>query len=206
MVSSVAGVGVDRGHEPTGNPHRVLQHLGHRREAVGGAGGVRHHQIVGGERIVVHAEHDGLVGTACRRRDQNPLRAVFEVECGLVARGEDAGAFQRDIDIAPRQFLGVADRGHLDRAAAHVDGVAVHRDGAGKTPVHRVVADEVGVGFHRPEIVDRDHLDIGAAGFDDGTQHIAADTAEAVDSYLDSHVTSWDVRQVIWRRPRQPLP
>jgi hypothetical protein len=43
------------------------------------------------------------------------------------------------------------------------------------------------IGFHRTQIVDGDHLDIGAAGFDDGAQDIASDAAEAVDGDFDGH-------------------
>ena len=47
--------------------------------------------------------------------------------------------------------------------------------------VHAVEAQQVGVGLDRAEIVDRHDLDVVAAGFDDGAQHVAADAAEPVD-------------------------
>ena len=45
----------------------------------------------------------------------------------------------------------------------------------------RIEAQQMGVGLDRAEIVDADNLDIGAAGFGDGPQHVAADAAKAVD-------------------------
>jgi hypothetical protein len=53
--------------------------------------------------------------------------------------------------------------------------------------MHAVVAQQVGVGLDRAEIVDRHDLDVLAARLDDGAQHIAADAAEAVDCDSNSH-------------------
>jgi hypothetical protein len=43
----VVGIGVDRGHQPAFDADRVVQHLGERREAVGGARGVRDDLVIG---------------------------------------------------------------------------------------------------------------------------------------------------------------
>ena len=56
--------------------------------------------------------------------------------------------------------------------------------------VDRVVAQQVGIGFDRAEIVDGNDFDVGAAGFDDSAEDIAADAAETVDGNLDCHVHS----------------
>ncbi len=39
----------------------------------------------------------------------------------------------------------------------------------------------------RPEIIDRDDLEIGAAGFHDKAQHIAPDAAKSVDRHSHGH-------------------
>ena len=70
----VAGIGVDRGHHPLLDADGVVQHLGHRRQAVGGAGRVRDDEIVLGQRVVVHAVDDGLVRAVAGGRDQHALR------------------------------------------------------------------------------------------------------------------------------------
>jgi hypothetical protein len=41
----------------------------------------------------------------------------------------------------------------------------------------------VRVGFDRPEVIDRDHLDILATVFDDGPENVAADAAESVRTF-----------------------
>ncbi|MDN3712212.1 hypothetical protein QWZ10_11130 [Paracoccus cavernae] len=43
------------------------------------------------------------------------------------------------------------------------------------------------VGLDRAEIVDRDDLDIGPARFHNRAKHVATNTSEAVDCYLNSH-------------------
>ena len=51
----------------------------------------------------------------------------------------------------------------------------------------RVEAQEVGIGFHRAEIVDGHHFDIGAAALDDRPQNVAADTAKSIDGDANCH-------------------
>ena len=55
--------------------------------------------------------------------------------------------------------------------------------------MHGVVAQQMRVGLDRAEIVDADDLDVVAAGFDDGAQHVAADAAESVDGNANRHVS-----------------
>ncbi len=47
---------------------------------------------------MVDAVDDGRVGIVGRRRDQHALGAGGQMGGGLVLGGEDAGAFQRDVD------------------------------------------------------------------------------------------------------------
>jgi len=43
------------------------------------------------------------------------------------------------------------------------------------------------VGFHRAQIIDRHHLNIGAVRFDDGAQNVASNAAKAIDGYFYGH-------------------
>ena len=70
---------------------------------------------------------------------------------------------------------------------AHVDGVAVDRDDAREAAVHAVVAQQMGVGLHRAQVVDRHHLDVAPGVFDDRPQHQPADAAKAVDGDANGH-------------------
>ena len=117
------------------------------------------------------------------------MAPAVEVDRGLVARGEDAGALHRDVDaeVLVRQLGGVLDRRDLDLVAADVDRVALDHHFLREAPVHAVEAQQMRVGFDRPEVVDRDDLDVLAARFDDRAQHEAPDASKAVDRYLRDH-------------------
>jgi hypothetical protein len=78
----------------------------------------------------------------------------------------------------------------LDGTAAGVDRIALDGDLAGKAAMHAVIAHQMRIGLDRAEIVDRDDFDVGAAGFVDRAQHVAADAAKTVDGNFHSHSLS----------------
>jgi hypothetical protein len=188
----IAGISVDRGHEAGLDADGVVQHFCDWREAVGGAGAVRDNQVILGQLVVIDAEHDGRIRAVGRRRYQHALGASGEMGRGLGLGAEDAGAFQRDVDaeFLPGQLGRIALGGDPDLAVADADRVAIDRHGAGEAAMHRIEAQEMGVGLDRAEIVDADHLDIVAAGLGNGAQHIAANAAKSVDRDPDCHLLS----------------
>ncbi len=146
-----------------------------------------------GELVMVDAEDDREVSTIGRSRNDDALGASRQVSGSLVAGGEDARAFHRDIDAQFPMGKGsrVLNGGNLDRlAVADGDRVAFDRHGRREAAMDGVVTEQVGVGLDRAEVVDGDDFDIGAAGFDDGAKNVAADTSETVDGNLDCHVHS----------------
>ena len=86
--------------------------------------------MVGGQLVVIDAVDDGEVDALGRGRDQDFLRAGSEMRAGLVTVGEEAGAFERDVDavVAVRQLAGIALGGDLDPAAVDDQVVAVGAD------------------------------------------------------------------------------
>ena len=118
-----------------------------------------------GQLVVIDAIDDRQIRALGRRRDQHALRAGLEMGRGLVPRGEDARAFERDVDAERlmRKLGWVLDRGHLDCMGADHDRVALDFDLVRKASMHAVVAQEVRIGFHRTQIVDGDDLDVLAA-------------------------------------------
>ncbi|MNY43459.1 hypothetical protein D3C86_1784200 [compost metagenome] len=112
------------------------------------------------------------------------------MQAGLVALGEDAGAFQHDVDahFAPRQFGRVADRQELDRLTIDHQLVAGQFHGARERAVDGVVLGQVGVQFRIAQIVDGNDFNIlvGEA-FLPGTQYHATDTAIAVNCQFQCH-------------------
>ena len=68
--------------------------------------------VILGQLVVVDAVDDREVGAVGGRGDQHALGAGGQMRRGLVLGGEDAGAFQRDVDaqLLPRQLGRVLDR------------------------------------------------------------------------------------------------
>src|SRR3546814_1914109 len=89
---------MDRGHQPALDAERVVEHLGHRREAVGRAASVRDELVIAGQLVVVDAINDGQVDALRRRRDQHALGASRQMLARAFGIGEEARAFERDVD------------------------------------------------------------------------------------------------------------
>ena len=106
----------------------------------------------------------------------------------LFLRSEDAGTFQHDVDMLPWQFGRVANCRDRNGAAAHVDHGFAALDFDGKPPVHRIIPEQVRIGFDRPKIVDRHDFDVGSPAFNDGTQDVASNSAKPVDCHTYSQV------------------
>ena len=142
-----------------------------------------------GQLVVVDAIDDRQVRAFRRRRDEDALRARLEMGRRLLARGEDAGAFERDVDAERlvRKLGRILDRGHLDLVAVDDHRVALDLDLVRKAPVDAVEAQEVRVGLHRTQIVDGDDLDVLAARLQNSAQHQPPNPAEAIDRYLGNH-------------------
>ena len=65
--------------------------------------------------------------------------------------------------------------------------IAVHRDLGRKAAMDAVVAQQMGIGLDRSQIIDRNDLDIAPARFHDRPQHQPPDTAKAVYGNTQSH-------------------
>jgi len=100
----------------------------------------------------------------------------------------------------PAAFQGssaVPDRSHLMGPVPQINGIAGDFDLA-ETAMDGIEAQQVGIGLDRGEIVDRHHLDVLAAGLDDGPQDIAADAAKPVMATLTD--ISCILRSTVHRR------
>ena len=186
----VVRVGVNGGHQAAFDADRVVQHLGDRRQAVGGAGRVRHDRVLGGQLVVVDAVDDGEVDALPRGRDQHLLRARIDMLLARDVVGEEAGAFEHQIDtqFLVRKVGGVALGGDADALAVDDEVVAFGGDGAGIFAVNAVTAEQPGVRLGVGEVVDRDQFEVAGTAFDDRARHQSADAAEAVDRNLHRHL------------------
>src|SRR6185503_11472613 len=127
------------------------------------------------------------------RRDDHFLRPGLQVSSRLGLAGEKPGALHDQVDAErlPGQLGGIALGDHLDRVAVHHDRLVLHFHGAGKSPVGRVVPQEMRVGLRIAQVVDGHELQaVLLAAFVVGAQDIPADAAETVDCYLDHRLDS----------------
>src|SRR5215208_4198054 len=185
----VAGIRMHGGHESLVDADRVIDDLGDGGEAIGGAGGVRHHLVLGGELVVIDAEDDGQVGTLGRGRDQDTFGAGGQMSGSLILGGENSGAFKRYVDtqFLPWKGCRILYGGNLDAGVLDDDAVAFDLYLIWKAAMDGIEAQQMRVGLDGAEIVDCDNLDVLAAGFDDRAQNVSADAAETVDCHANSH-------------------
>jgi len=151
----VARVRVDRVDEALLDREPLVQHPHHRGEAVRGARCVRNHLVLRGvvDRVV-HAEADHRVGVAARRRDDHALGPAGEVPRRRVARGEEAGRLDHDVDtlVGPLDRGGVLltellDVGHTRHRETRVGELHVLREFvAGTWPAAVVLDGQAGIG------------------------------------------------------------
>jgi hypothetical protein len=107
--------------------------------------------------------------------------------CGTVVAYENTGAFQCDIDIAPRQRGGVALGCDADRALAHIHRTIAQSDRAAKSTMDGVEFEQMCVCLKRGKIIDCDHLKVITTLFNQGAQDVSADAAKSVDCKFGCH-------------------
>ncbi len=182
-------------------PKVLVQHLGHRGQAVRGATGVGDAEVLGRDLVVVDAEDAGQVGLLGRGADDHLLGPCLQVgiEAGLglpglrvgpLALGESAGALDDHLglEVLPRELGGVA-LGH-DRDGLAIDdqalGVVLH--GAGEAAVDAVVLQQGRQRGHVGDVVDPDHLEYPRLGHQTA-EHQPADPSKSIDTHTNCHVT-----------------
>ena len=188
----VTRVGVDGGHDAALDAEVLVENLGQGGEAVGGARGVGHDVHRGVVVVALVDTHDeGAVDVLGGGGDDNLLGTTVNVGLGLLAVGEEAGGLHDDLDaqVAPGQVGGVALSEHLDVLAVDGDAILVVGDLAVETTEDRVVLEQVGQGLVVRQVVDGDNLDVGAL-LEGGTEEVAADPAEAVNTNAGGHFVS----------------
>jgi len=185
---------VDGRHEPLLDAVRLVDDLGERGQAVGGAARVRHDVGPADVLLVIHPHdvHRSILG---RGRDDDLLRPPGEMGARLRGGREHARGLADVIgpDGPPRDLGGVHAREELDgsrgRSGGDDEGVRGHvgRDGAGVLPVDGIVLEEVRRVVEGEEGVVHRHGQNVARVFHRRAGDEATDAAEAVDSDLDCH-------------------
>jgi hypothetical protein len=151
------GAGVHGGHEAAFQAERVVEHLGHRRHAVGGARRVRDHVVL--LRLVVvlvDAHHHGEVGALARGGDQHLARAALEVEGRVVAGTEPPGGLDDNVraELTPVDPGRVAAGQRRDAAARNDDRAIVGIDVGSEPAIGGIERQQVRQGPRIGDVVD----------------------------------------------------
>ena len=187
----VVRVGVNGVHVATLDAELLKQHLGHRSQAVRGAGSVGDDVVLFlVVLIVVDAHDDGDVLALRGAGDDDLLGAGLDVLGCKLAGLEDARGLNNDVDaeLAPRQILGIALAQHLHRVAICHETVFSDLDRVERSTVDGVIFQQVSHRRDVAEIVDGHNLDSGV--LDHGAIRQTSDAAETVDAYFDCHCVS----------------
>lgn len=215
------GVGVDGGHEALNNGEVVVDDLGERCQAVGGARGVGDDVDVGlvGLLVDTHDEHRGIGGWG---RDDNLLGATLQVSRGLLGGGEDTGGLNDVVgtSLGPWDGSGVPLGVEADGLAVDDQVLTVDLDVTLELAVGGIILEHVcleaaklvksscfmifmegivayGVGGLNEGVVDGDNIDV--VKLDGIAEDNASNATEAVDSdlcgsHLDKNISIWCLR------------
>ncbi len=167
-----------------------MQHLGDRRQAVGGAAGVGDDRLAVVLRIV-HPVDEHRGGVLGRRGHDHLLRARVDVLLRGLGGQEQAGGLDHHVgaDLVPLQVCRIALGGQADALAVDDEGAVLDGDLALEAAVDRVVLEQVGQVVRLEQVVDADHLDVVTEVLHRRAQDVAPDAPETVDAYLDRHVS-----------------
>ncbi len=180
-----SGDGVNGGHKTVLDAPVVVENLGKRSKAVGGAGSVGNVVHVLGVGVVVnaHYEHGGVVLGGSGHNDL--LCAGCQVGSCLFLSEELAGALGDifNAPLAPVDVIGVAVAAGGDILAVDDDGMVGVIDVSVENAVYGVVLEQIShvIGGHGA--VDTGELDVLV--IQPGAQNESADTSEAVNAYFN---------------------
>jgi len=135
-------VGVNGVHEAFFDTECIVEDLDHWNKAVGGAGRVGHHDVIGRvEGVFVDTNHKGCIGVGCWSRNNHAWCAGLNVGSSLGAVREESGGLDDHIypKVCPRQFGRVALGENLDGVAVHHDAIIADTDITVESTHHRVV-------------------------------------------------------------------
>ncbi len=187
----VVRVTVNGGHRPLEYANRFVEHLHHRRQAIGGARCVRDHIVLG--RIVcpvVDSQHDGDIFVRGRSGDDDLLHAAANVLAGFLGIRESSRGFDHDLRAhrVPVELRGILLGKDFNALAAYMNDIAFGPDLFRQSAQHGVVLEQMRQRLGIRQIVDGHEFDVVA--MQGRPDHVPADAAETVDAYFYSHFFS----------------
>ena len=179
-------IGVDGGHEALDNAEVVIDDLGQRRKAVGGAGSVGHDLDVGGVSVEVDAADEHRRVVLGRAGEHDDLRAGIQMILCLFLGQERAGALEHILNaqLTPGQELRITVVEQRNTLAVDDQSrvfAFLKINGAVEAAVHGVILHGICQLLRRfVRSVDGDDLNIVSA--DRGAEYQTADAAKAIDT------------------------
>ncbi|MNG05390.1 hypothetical protein D3C84_885770 [compost metagenome] len=161
-----------------------MQHLGQRRQAVGGAGGIGD-DLLAAQQLVIDPVDHGQVGAFQRVREQHARGAGGQVLFDVRALLQLAGALQHQVDAepVPGQVDHLAFAQQVDRLLIDLHRVFVQADMPGKAAEGRVEAGQVHQGDGIAQVIDRDQMNpLLQLALEQRAQHCPTDASVAIDS------------------------
>ena len=177
---------MDGGHEALDDAEVVINNLGQRRKAVGGAGSVGHDLDVGGVSIEVDAADEHRRVVLGRAGEHDDLRAGIQMILRLFLGQERAGALEHILNaqLTPGQELRITVVEQRNTLAVDDQGrvfAFLKINGAVEAAMHGVILHGICQLLGRfVRSIDGDDLNIVSA--DRGAEYQTADTAEAIDA------------------------
>nr|GFC35526.1 hypothetical protein [Tanacetum cinerariifolium] len=142
----------------------IVQHFGHRSQAVGRAAGVRDDGLAASQRVLIHTQYYGWDVAGSRRRNHYFLSTSRNVLTSTSLVYKAAGRFEHYVyaHVFPGQQFGVALGQSRDALTIYREAFLVVAHRAVKATVHRVVLKEVSQCFVIREVVDSHNLHVVA--------------------------------------------
>ncbi len=181
-------VRVHGGHQAAVDAEAILQHLGHRGQAVGGAAGIGNDVVLLGiVLIVVDAQANGNILAFGRRTNNYLLAASGDMGPRLFRVGEATGRLDHDIDVevAPGQIgrIALGQCPDFHALVANRDDELVFRrlDLALELAIGAVVAQQMSQCFVIGQIVNRDDFNLVGIALQNRLEHLTTNASKAVD-------------------------
>jgi len=156
--------------------------------------------------VVVDTHDNSEIFARGRGRNDDLLGSSGEVGSGLLCVREEPSGFDDDVNAErrPRKFAGVAFCEHRDLLAVYRDKSIARGDLDGKSPVHRVIFEQVSQRLGVRQIIDSDDVQLVGA-CQRCAKETAADTTESIDGNRDHGETSFQGGRNWGRRTLRPL-
>ena len=183
-----SGCSMDGGHQAALDAEGVVQNLGNRGEAVGGARSVGD-DLLACVGLVVYAIDEHRSRVLGRSGHDDLLGTSLEVSGSEFFGEEEAGGFDDNVNAqsAPSDVGGVFFGENLNLVAIDDHVVAIDLDVVLELAMNGIVLQHVSEIIRVEKVVDTDNLNVICEVFHSSAEHHTADTTETIDTEFKSH-------------------